>query len=775
MNLWKPILLSLTTVTLAVPSARSSIYDVSGSDDVEAAAQTTLELGKGFDPRFPDNRILTQCLEYDGVEYTGSIGTTSEIVFFSSQEEVERNSEFYFEIFASTPTWYFDFDFLNRKHFEQSEDSLSAEIRVFVKLQDEAVTNPRIRPEYAGLVGEALWSTCGYEAVTKVGKGALLVIHMDFENLTTDTRNELRTCLEAGYGNVDLATCYEDIMDQQSRQAYGKVTVSSLGVPLPILARVQEDLDTTITNYVDVNDVVAQFIADMGNALATDPDGIHATARPLRFETSSWVNDINTINFEQWQLRMKEFMVELARVQTQIERIDGLFRDDAECMVRGLSQIEKDVLLTRKDELLQFRDVIATTAARCWANTEFNQVNPSDPGHFSQACSRGQDYADWEAHFVNYPIQWPVALLLLDNFTFCQWCNRVDSTILSAELKLLTRQLITMVGLNPDAYACIEAEDRLLSRDQVTLPMGAFNDLTPLTSISKTFDPDGNRQTLLEDLDLGGNDFSDLSGIAGFPDLKFLKIPNGTATSLNGLEGLTKLRHFVFTGRDSTNPLQVQDWEPVSNYRYLEHFNVEKTNFRDVSLLSHKPLMNFLDVSNTQISSLNPLADHAILLQHCDIGNTPMIINHTGLQNLAEAVRSRIDARAYLAPGGLADLVLADSTLRRRYVTAAKRYFAVSTLPQVRAAFLEEFASGVGNDFDGLGKNGYFITDDCEFAAPWNSWLHHDDQCYRYNKRLEFCRRFLWDLEDNGIRRAVDLSAEIHMLDQFHSGQGYKN
>ncbi|MGG1676520.1 leucine-rich repeat domain-containing protein [Neobacillus sp. NRS-1170] len=110
-----------------------------------------------------------------------------------------------------------------------------------------------------------------------------------------------------------------------------------------------------------------------------------------------------------------------------------------------------------------------------------------------------------------------------------------------------------------------------------------------------------NGLSVLQYLDLSGNNINDVSGLGGVPQLVGLGLSESNFSNLSSLSGLTNLQTL-----DLTNDA-ITDISPLSSLTNLESLSLWENNISDISALSNLTVLASLDLESNNITNLLPL------------------------------------------------------------------------------------------------------------------------------------------------------------------------
>ena len=141
---------------------------------------------------------------------------------------------------------------------------------------------------------------------------------------------------------------------------------------------------------------------------------------------------------------------------------------------------------------------------------------------------------------------------------------------------------------------------------------GTISDLSPLGSLAA-----------LEELDLGGNDMADISGLAGLTNLRVLGLCNCGIEDLSALSTLTGLESLDMgdwvSGEDEYG--EVRDIACLAGLTNLRKLELFCQDIDDLTPLAGLTALESLDISGTRVADLTPLAG-LTALETLHIGGT---------------------------------------------------------------------------------------------------------------------------------------------------------
>ncbi len=134
----------------------------------------------------------------------------------------------------------------------------------------------------------------------------------------------------------------------------------------------------------------------------------------------------------------------------------------------------------------------------------------------------------------------------------------------------------------------------------------------------------------LKQLNLSGNNISDLTPLSGLTNLESIDLIVCNITNLYPLRNLTKLKYL------SVGHNYISDISVVSNLSNLESFHVSHNNISDVSALRYCTALKRLDISYNNISDISALnqlynLEHLSVTENNISGGVNFLIN---LRNL---------------------------------------------------------------------------------------------------------------------------------------------
>ena len=157
----------------------------------------------------------------------------------------------------------------------------------------------------------------------------------------------------------------------------------------------------------------------------------------------------------------------------------------------------------------------------------------------------------------------------------------------SAQLKSLTGFL----SCRSDGIASLEGAQYLTGLTSLDLGFNQISDVSPLAGL-----------TNLTQLDLVDNQASDVSPLAGLTKLTQLDLGGNQVSDVSLLMRLTNLTDLSLSGD------QVSDISPLAGLTKLTQLNLYGNQIGDVSLLARLTNLTWLDLGDTQISDISPLA-----------------------------------------------------------------------------------------------------------------------------------------------------------------------
>ncbi|MBE9128052.1 MULTISPECIES: leucine-rich repeat domain-containing protein [unclassified Coleofasciculus] len=147
--------------------------------------------------------------------------------------------------------------------------------------------------------------------------------------------------------------------------------------------------------------------------------------------------------------------------------------------------------------------------------------------------------------------------------SFKEWCQQKAS--LSAEARKTVEALLEAAGTSD----CEQAAENLLSRTELSLSGYQITDVSPLAGLPN-----------LEVLYLRDNQITDVSPLAELMNLEDLGIPANPITDISPLAELTNLESLILIA----NP--ISDFSPLLKFTNLEFLYVGNNQITDVSLLT---------------------------------------------------------------------------------------------------------------------------------------------------------------------------------------------
>jgi len=133
----------------------------------------------------------------------------------------------------------------------------------------------------------------------------------------------------------------------------------------------------------------------------------------------------------------------------------------------------------------------------------------------------------------------------------------------------------------------------------------------------------------LTELDLTGNQISDISALAGLTNLKKLYLLDLDISQINDISLLTGLTNLSLAGN------KIDDISALAGLTNLERLNLRDTQVNDISVLTRLTNLIYLDLFNDQISDISALAG-LTNLTFLNLGNNKIneISSLSGLTNL---------------------------------------------------------------------------------------------------------------------------------------------
>ncbi len=123
-----------------------------------------------------------------------------------------------------------------------------------------------------------------------------------------------------------------------------------------------------------------------------------------------------------------------------------------------------------------------------------------------------------------------------------------------------------------------------------------FNDISDLSPLEHL--------TTLEILGLGDNEITDISPIGGLTKLENLGLGSNMIADISALANLTELRALDLKGNE------VSDIDPLGDLVALERLSLSGNTIRDIEALSGLVTLEYLNLSGNQIEDIKPLVDN---------------------------------------------------------------------------------------------------------------------------------------------------------------------
>jgi internalin A len=207
--------------------------------------------------------------------------------------------------------------------------------------------------------------------------------------------------------------------------------------------------------------------------------------------------------------------------------------------------------------------------------------------------------------------------------SFQQWCQE------KASVNIATRRTINALLKQAGTKNCQVANDRLVTKVNLSINHSQISDLQPLSSLSK-----------LEILSLENNQISDLRPLANLTKLNLLNLNHNKIANLQPLVNLNNLSELELAEN------QIKDLTPLTELQNLTELNLYKNQIVELkSLTGLKNLMG-LDLRKNLIINIESLFS---LNRLKDVRLTGNLIPDRKLKELVSKVsdRSKYNGRAY--------------------------------------------------------------------------------------------------------------------------------
>jgi Leucine-rich repeat (LRR) protein len=199
-------------------------------------------------------------------------------------------------------------------------------------------------------------------------------------------------------------------------------------------------------------------------------------------------------------------------------------------------------------------------------------------------------------------------------------------------------------GLRTGYVTSLVGIQNLVRTRSLILFVDSISDLTPLAGMPE-----------LRTLELSHNQVADLAPLATLPELKTLRMGENLIADVSPLAGLDSLSHIELDHN------RIGDVSPLGTLEALRHLDLRDNEIQDISALAALSELSFLDVSNNEITDVTPLAGlHELTdLRLSGLGSVDLapIGGLTGLTGLRLA-EDGIEDISLLAP--LTDLTFLD-------------------------------------------------------------------------------------------------------------------
>ncbi len=168
--------------------------------------------------------------------------------------------------------------------------------------------------------------------------------------------------------------------------------------------------------------------------------------------------------------------------------------------------------------------------------------------------------------------------------TFADWCREKAS--LSPETKHTVEVLLKQAGTTE----CDAANQKLSSLTELNLGGNQISDIKPLQSL-----------TNLTHLFLGFNKISDIQPLQGMTNLTLLHLSNNKISDIQPLQSLTNL--------DGLNLRfnKISDIKPLESLTKLTLLLIESNQVSDIKPLQSLTKVTYLNLSDNKISNIKPL------------------------------------------------------------------------------------------------------------------------------------------------------------------------
>ena len=184
--------------------------------------------------------------------------------------------------------------------------------------------------------------------------------------------------------------------------------------------------------------------------------------------------------------------------------------------------------------------------------------------------------------------------------TFADWCREKDS--LSPEAKHTVEMLLEKV----ETTDCDVASQKLSTLTELQLVGNQISDIKPLASL-----------TNLTVLVLNFNQISDIKPLESLINLSVVWLFNNQISDIKPLASLTNLRHLWLEKN------QISNIKPLASLTNLALLELSNNQISDIKPLESLTNLNWLELENNQISDIKPLQSLANL-EWLSLGGNPI-------------------------------------------------------------------------------------------------------------------------------------------------------
>lgn len=694
----------------------ADVFDCNTYDDVRSLRKTALQPARGFDPEDPtkDFPSVPFLLPLE-IECVGSEGTDGAVGarLIDSVEDYRSETTLHFDAWAQWPSikveTTMDWDLV----FDSSSDSAILDITARIEYGDKRIVQPTIDPEFAALTQEEFERRFGKYYVSRWTEGSLFAVRYRYHNLTQDELSDLRTFVAADITAQGGAAAALDLFHQKlSRLSQVEWDVTWVGVPANVVA----DVIAAVGGANAEESEAGPSTAGLVDALHTLLVGADASwGKPIRFYTTEYPDrDFPYTGYRLQKAYLKEYLKEKERLGAMIKRIDELFQGEQACMILNITEEERNHLAVLRTKLRKFVDlVIVKLIGSC------ESANLSDLEDVRAKCASGRRYEKYVRAleiFAQNPPKWPVQLFDDSTWTFCQWCNRKESTSITEGNKRLILKMMEQVGVPSDSFDCLRAQFDLVQEPALDLrydgegPRATSADI--VASLANVDGEAGNSGSALEALNLEGQDIRSLVPFRLLENLRHLRLThNAGIISLAPLYDFADLESFHLTGNNE-RMLEIEDWSPLEALVGLSEIEITHSNLPDTFWLRDMWLLEKAALhDNVFLNSLDGLRN-ALFLTYLSIQYNPSLDQERALDELVDRIRTNIEFGFYDAwPAHLAN----DPELRQRFWQAAERYFRANDANHAKQVFAQVFKSRNGCTFCGLCPGGVINMNDYDY------------------------------------------------------------